>query len=306
MPRVLLTGGAGFIGSHLARSLLDDGVEVEVADDLSTGVRANVPEGAHLYRVDLAAPGATDSLPGGSFDAVLHLAGQSSGERSFDDPAADFDANARSTAALAEWALRNDVPVFLHASSMGVYGQGEAPVAESAPMQPVSWYGGSKAAAEMSLRAAAAQGLRVCSFRMFSVYGPGQDLENLRQGMVSIYLSYLLRGDPVLVKGGLDRVRDFVFVDDVVRAWRLAMERNVSGAFNLGTGVGTTVRDLIGMLVEECGLDPSHPIESAGSTPGDQRALWADIGRARAELAWEPQTSLDAGIAALVAWARGG
>ena len=300
-----MTGGAGFIGSHLARSLLDDGYEVHVVDDLSTGSRANVPQGAPLYRLNLVENGFTESLPSGDFDAVLHLAGQSSGEKSFDSPRYDFDANARSTAVLASWAVANEVPVFLHASSMGVYGQAESPVAESAAIAPVSWYGGSKAAAEMSLRAAAAQGVRVCSFRMFSVYGPGQDLEDLRQGMVSIFLSYLLRGEPVLVKGPLDRMRDFVYIDDVVSAWRLALEGDVSGPFNLGTGVGTAVGDLITLLVEACGLDSDHPIAAGEPTPGDQRALWADIERARSQLGWAPQMPLPDGIAALVAWARG-
>ena len=306
MDRVLLTGGAGFIGSHLARSLLDDGIAVEVVDDLSTGARENVPDGAGFTEADLGAPDATDALPGGAFDAVLHLAGQSSGEKSFDDPVRDFDANARSTAALAAWAADRGVPAFLHASSMGVYGQAEPPVREDAPLAPVSWYGGSKAAAEHALRAAAAQGLRVCSFRMFSVYGPGQNLGDLRQGMASIYLSYLLRGEPVLVRGPLDRVRDLVYVDDVVAAWRLALgHREASGPFNLGTGNGTTVRELLDVLIAECGLDPDHPVEAGEPTPGDQRALWADVGRAREVLGWEARTGLRDGVRALVAWARG-
>jgi UDP-glucose 4-epimerase len=140
---------------------------------------------------------------------------------------------------------------------------------------------------------------------MFSVYGPGQDMEDLRQGMVSIFLSYLLKGEPVLVKGPLDRMRDFVYIDDVVRAWRLALERDVSGAFNLGTGTGTTVGDLIALLIEQCGLDPNHPIEAGAPTPGDQRALWADVEHARAKLGWQAETPLKDGIGALVAWARG-
>ena len=276
-----------------------------MVDDFSTGSRANVPQGALVYRLDLAQPGFAERLPTGSFDAVLHLAGQSSGEKSFDDPGYDFDANARSTALLANWAVESGVSTFLYASSMGVYGQPESPVPEDTPLLPVSWYGGSKAAAEMSLRAAAAQGLRTCSFRMFSVYGPGQNMDDLRQGMASIFLAYLLRGEPVLVKGPLDRMRDFVHVDDVVRAWRLALERDVSGAFNLGTGIGTTVGGLIALLVRGCGLPADHPIEAGAPTPGDQRALWADISRARTELGWEPQIALEDGIGTLIAWARG-
>ena len=119
MARFLVTGGAGFIGGHLVRSLLADGGDVEVVDDLSIGRRSNVPEGAELIEVDLGSDDATASLPDHHYDAVLHLAGQSSGEKSFDDPIHDLDANARSTLALALWARGRGVPVFLHASSMG-------------------------------------------------------------------------------------------------------------------------------------------------------------------------------------------
>ena len=304
MARYLLTGGAGFIGSHLARSLLDDGHEVAVADNLATGDARNVPGGAELIEADVGDPKAVAALPGGGWDAVLHMAGQSSGEKSFEDPVLDLHANARSTLLLARWASDNGVPALIHASSMGVYGQpDELPVAEHAPARPLSYYGASKHAAEQIL--AVDGGVRTVSMRMFSVYGPGQNLADLKQGMASIYLAYLLRGEPVLVKGSLDRRRDLVFVDDVVSAWHAALERPVSGPFNIGTGVATRVGDLVARLVELCGLPPDHPVEVAGETPGDQFEMCADISRARSELGWEPRVSLEEGLGALVAWARG-
>jgi UDP-glucose 4-epimerase len=305
VTRFLVTGGAGFIGSHLARSLLADGAEVDVVDDLSSGQAANVPDGAELLELDLGAEGAGAALPDRPYDAVLHLAGQSSGEKSFDDPLRDLDANARSTVALALWAKGRDVPVFLHASSMGVYGQAERPpVSEDAEPRPISHYGASKLAAEHALRVLGDEGFRTLSFRMFSVYGPGQDLAELRQGMVSIYLAFILRGEPIAVRGSLDRVRDLVYVDDVVAAWRAALERPVGGALNLGGGQPVTVKQLIAELVLTCGEDADYPVEQGPGTPGDQTALWADITRARAELGWEPATDRAAGLGALVAWAR--
>jgi UDP-glucose 4-epimerase len=289
------------VGGRLAAALLEDGHEVEVIDDLSSGHRANVPDGARLHELDL---GTAETLPAGSFDAILHLAGQSSGEKSFDDPVRDLAANARSTVLLAEHALRNDIPVLVHASSMGVYGQTDGtPVPEGREPRPVSWYGASKLAAERALAVAADRGLRTVSLRMFSVYGPGQDLAELRQGMVSIYLAYLLKAGPLPVRGSLDRVRDLVFVDDVVDAWRAALERG-AGPINIGTGTGTRIGELIAQLVELCGLPPDHPVREEGVTPGDQLTMVADPARAAEELGWSARTPLREGLGAMLAWAR--
>jgi UDP-glucose 4-epimerase len=303
---VLLTGGAGFIGSHLAHALLADGWSVDIVDDLTTGNPANVADGAALHELDLTQPDALDRLPGESYDAILHLAGQSSGEKSFDDPVHDHDANARSTLLLADWALRRGIPAFLQASSMGVYGQPEDhPVSEKVEPAPLSWYGTSKLAAEHALAMASREGLQACSLRMFSVYGPGQDLAEMRQGMASIYLAFVLRGEPIVVKGSLDRVRDFIYIDDCVEAWRLALERGATGIFNLGSGTGTTVRQLVEQLLVATEAPTDYPVIEDDGTPGDQFALSADVTRLRTELGWQPRTALPDGIAALVAWARG-
>jgi UDP-glucose 4-epimerase len=306
--RVLVTGGAGFIGSHLARALLADGFTVDVADDLSSGRAQDVPQEADFVEVDLGAPGAVPrALAGRSYDAICHVAGQASGEKSFDDPAHDLDANARSTVALAGWALEQRVPVLLHASSMGVYGQPErSPVAEDAPTAPLSWYGASKLAAERALAVAAADGLRTVSLRMFSIYGPGQDLEDLRQGMVSIFMAMALRDEAVVVRGPLDRTRDFVYIDDCVEAWLRALAgEGVSGPLNVGTGVGTSIRELLAELLDAMGR-PDHPVEEAQvRTPGDQYALFADTPRMRDQLAWVPETPLRQGLEAMLRWAAG-
>jgi UDP-glucose 4-epimerase len=137
---------------------------------------------------------------------------------------------------------------------------------------------------------------------MFNVYGPGQNLENLKQGMVSIYLAHLLQNKPIVVKGSLDRVRDFVFISDVVAAWQRALVRPVQGIFNLGTGIPTTVGSLLRKLLRAAGKPEDYPIHASGGTPGDQFALCANIAKVTRELDWEPSVSLDQGLESMVDW----
>lgn len=305
MPQALVTGGAGFIGGRLAHALLAEGWRVVVADDLSTGRATNVPPQAELIDIDLSAPGATTRLPGAKFDAICHLAGQSSGEKSFDDPVADLDANTRSTVALAAWGAQLGVPLIVHASSMGVYGDvPEHPVAESADPRPISFYGASKLAAEHAI--AVTPGIRGISLRMFSIYGPGQNLDEMRQGMVSIFLAMALRSEPIEVRGPLDRVRDFVYIDDCVEAWLRALASpEAAGPVNVGTGRGTSIRQLLGELLAQLGA-PDHPVrELAVRTPGDQFALSACTRRATEVLGWNAGTELRSGLEAMLRWARG-
>jgi len=305
--RILVTGGAGFIGAHLARRLLAAGHAVVVVDNLSTGTRDNVPAGAAFVALDLARPDFLSALPDGTFDAVCHLAAQSSGEVSAEKPLYDLQANAASTLLLSRWCIARGVPRFLYASSMAAYGNVESsPVAETTLCVPLSYYGVSKLTSEHLLRLAARDGLRVTSFRIFSVYGPGQNLGNLKQGMVSIYLAYLLRGVPVPVTGSLQRFRDLVFIDDVVDAWEAALQRPSTPAevYNLGSGRPTTVRALLAALIAALGLPADHPIEELPGSPADQFGLYADVSRAAADLGWRPQTQLEDGLRAMVAWAR--
>jgi UDP-glucose 4-epimerase len=304
MPRALVTGGAGFIGGHLAHALSAEGWRVDVVDDLSSGRAANVPPECELIELDLGAREATGRLPRTRYDAVCHLAGQSSGEKSFDDPERDLDANARSTVAVASWAREHRVPVLVHASSMGVYGNvASHPVDERTPGRPVSFYGASKLAAEHGL--AVMPDVRAISLRMFSIYGPGQDLEEMRQGMVSIFLAMALRGDPIEVRGRLDRVRDFVYVEDCVEAWLRALASSgASGPVNVGTGTATSIRELLVQMLDVLGTT-DHPIRELDvGTPGDQFALSASTARAREMLGWEARTDLRTGLETMVRWGR--
>ncbi len=307
MGRYVVTGGAGFIGGRIAERLVARGDEVVVLDDLSTSSERTAPEGATLVVADLSDERTYAEGLKGAFDAVLHLGAQSSGEISHLNPARDFDVNARGTLLLLRWAEASGVSRFLHASSMAVYGSVEGPVLETAPTKPGSYYGVSKVAGEAAVRFFAGRGLQTTTFRMFNVYGPGQNLANLRQGMVSIYLAYLLRGEPVVVKGALDRYRDFVHVDDVATAWLAALDAKGAAdrLYNLGTGRKTTVAELLDQLGQAFGYPAAAcPMTAADGTPGDMHGSVADITRIRTQLGWRPEVTLERGIPEMVDWAR--
>ena len=303
--KVLLTGGAGFIGSHLAAGLLRRGHDVVVLDDLSNGRRENVPAGCTFIEADAGAPTTLSLLP--PVDSVVHFAAQSSGPISADVPYKDLQSNAASTLLLSRWCLQHGIRRFVYASSMAIYGNPPSlPVSEDAPQIPLSYYGVSKLASEHLLRVAAQEGLRPTSLRFFSVYGAGQNLDNVKQGIVSIYLAYLLRDDHVPVTGSLDRFRDLVHVDDVVRLVADVLEREFTpeAAYNVGGGRPTTVRQLLQALIAAADLPRDFPVRELPGSPSDQFGLYADISRARRDFGWTPAVDLADGLKGMARWAK--
>jgi UDP-glucose 4-epimerase len=299
---VLISGVAGFIGAHVARRFRDAGYLVVGVDDLSGGDIGNVPAGVEFVQLDLAAAEAPRRLPRGC-RGILHLAGQSSGEISFDDPVADLQKNTVATLNLIRYGLENCSERMVYASSMSVYGAVEdAPVDESRPCAPLSCYGVGKLAAEGYLRVYARR-LPAVVLRMFNVYGPGQNMQNLRQGMVSIYLAQALAGASIEVKGSVDRFRDFIYIDDVVEAWwRAATYPSAAGqTLNVATGVRTTVATLLQRI---CALVPGATYFVRGTTPGDQSGIYADTRRLSACLGLERFTQLEDGLTKFVQWTR--
>jgi UDP-glucose 4-epimerase len=301
LERILITGVAGFIGSHVARRCLELGYEVVGIDDFSSGFAGNVPPGLEFIEGDLAASSTAARIPPGC-RKILHLAGQSSGEISFDDPIADLHKNVDSTLNLVRYGIDNGAERLVYASSMSVYGAvPDAPVDEDHVCVPLSCYGVGKLAAESYLRIYRRQ-LPFVALRMFNVYGPGQDMRNLRQGMVSIYLAQALADGRIEVKGSLKRFRDFIYIDDVVDVWlRAASAPSALGrTLNLGTGLRTTVEDLLKQL---CALVPGSSYFVLGETPGDQHGIYGDTGRLREYLGVASFTPLSDGLARFVEWA---
>jgi UDP-glucose 4-epimerase len=305
MNTYLITGAAGFIGSHIAQRYIDRGDQVWTIDNLRTGDPDKIPAGVNFIKGACQDDAAIRQLKDTRFDAIIHIAGQSSGQISFEDPLYDFQTNVEATVKLAEYALRTGSLRFVYASSMSVYGNvPDAPIAESRVPNPISFYGIGKLTSEQYLQMYAGKGLRPTSIRFFNVYGPNQNMNNLKQGMISIYLAQLLKNDKVIVKGALDRFRDFIYIDDVVdfTAAVLNDPKAVNGIFNCGTGVKTTVDDLLKKLMRISGI--TKQIEQEGSTPGDQKGIYADMALSHKTFGFKPKTNLDSGLQAMIEWAR--
>jgi len=306
MKTYLVTGAAGFIGSAIARRLIGEGHRVWTIDNLSTGRRENLPEGIQFVHGACQDPDSILALQATAFDAVLHFAGQSSGEVSFDDPSYDLRTNTESSLRLIDFALSYGCRRFIYASSMSVYGRvADTRIAESHPCKPLSFYGVGKMASEHYLRIYREKGLQDTALRLFNVYGPHQNMGNLRQGMVSIYLAQMLQGDKVIVKGAMDRFRDFIFIDDVVDCACSIIEdpRAYGGVFNVGTGIRTTVGSLLEKLQAVSRL--TTPIVQLEGTPGDQAGIFADVSHAQQTLGFTSKVKLDDGLKAMVDWALG-
>ena len=310
MSTVVVTGGAGFIGSHLVDALAARGDDVVVLDDLSTGVRENLAEGVRLVQGDVADTEALrDALENGA-DAVLHTAGQASIAHSFSHPERDLRANVSGTLAVIDACLQWSVPRLVYASSMTVYGEPTTvPTSEDEPCRPLSYYGVTKYAAERYVQIAGERtdiDLSVTSLRMFNVFGERQRLDNPYQGVLAIFIGNALRGESLTIHSDGLQTRDFVYVGDVVDAWLRVLDDDATRGrvFNVGSGSETSIGELAGAVLARVGLD-GHPIEHAPPQLGDLRRSGADVRALERATGWEPRTSLADGLAKTLAWARG-
>jgi len=301
---VLITGGAGFIGSHLADDCLRRGERVVILDNLSTGRRENVPEGAIFHERDLLDPGLDELLVDERVDIVNHHAAQANVRVSIEDPAADARINVLGGLKLIAACRRAGVRRFVFASSGGtVYGEQESfPCDETHPKRPTSPYGVSKYAFELYLESFARAGdLEPVVLRYANVYGPRQWPKG-EAGIVAILAELLLAGERPRIFGDGEQTRDYVHVDDVVAANRAAYTTERLGAYNVGTGVETSVNELYRRVARELGssIEPLH----VAAVPGELRRNSLDAGKLERELGVRIATGLDRGLAATLAWYR--
>ncbi len=297
---VLVTGGAGFIGSHLVQSLLDCGYDVQVIDDLSTGRRDNLPSDVPLFEVDIRdAEGLERIFEETRFSQIFHLAAHIDVLESMKQPAEDASVNVVGTLNLLEQAIKHGVPRIINVSSYCAYGSPDhVPVTEDDPVRPLSFYGLSKLYAEQALMMA--EGIEVVSFRGGNIYGPGQRVSGGGDGgLIPILFRSIIRRESPVLRGFGKSVRDYTYIDDACTCIRGGIGAP-PGIYNIGTGKGTTgqeVWDIVSGICRERGYEIPSP-DYRELSPGEIRQMVVSSEKARAAIGWVPKVDIRQGITA--------
>jgi UDP-glucose 4-epimerase len=292
--RVVVTGGAGFIGSHLVDALLARGDEVHVVDNLSTGSRQNLTSTATLHELDIRDEALEQLVAQFRPEVVFHLAAQADVGTSVERPAFDADVNVVGTVRVLEAARASDARVVFTSSGGAIYGECKRPAGEDDEPQPLSPYAASKLAGEEYLATwNRLYGVGHVSCRLANVYGPRQ-LPTLEGGVVAIFLDRLRDGHETEIFGDGNQTRDFVYVGDVVRALSAAAADPGGGVYNVGSGIETAVRELHRLCAEVAGVEREPRF--GADRPGDLRHSVVDPSRAASELGWRAETTLAEGL----------
>jgi UDP-glucose 4-epimerase len=302
--KILVTGGAGFIGSHVAEAYVHAGHEVVVVDDLSSGKREQVPAGATFVQMDIQSPGIRDVFRRESPQLLSHHAAQMDVRRSVADPLFDASVNIMGLLNLLEAAKEVGTKRVLFASSGGAgYGeQDEFPAPETHKLEPVSPYGVSKRASELYLGCyRALNGLEYVAMRYANVYGPRQDPHG-EAGVVAIFALKLLSGEVPTINGDGTQTRDYVYVGDLVRANVALANHPYCGPMNFGTGIETDVNEIFRHIRKACGVDA--PEQHGPAKPGEQKRSVISPKLAEQVLGWRPEVKLADGIEKTVAFFR--
>lgn len=303
--RILVTGGAGFIGSNIVDACLQQGHDVTVVDDLSSGKKENLNLNARFFKIDICEEAIGNIFNEGKFDVVSHHAAQIDVRKSVADPVFDARVNILGSLNLLQNCIKYGVKKIIFASTGGaIYGeQEEFPAAESHPTNPLSPYGAAKLSVEHYLFFyEQVYGLKHTILRYANVYGPRQDPHG-EAGVVAIFAQKLLAGGQPLINGDGMQTRDFVYVGDVVKANMLALSCNGGGVFNIGTGREAAVKELFKRLVDIVGVKVEE--KHGPSKSGEQKRSVIDFKKANKILGWSPQVSLEHGLKNTVDYFRG-
>ena len=302
--KILVTGGAGFIGSNLADRLVAEGHQLVVIDDLSSGKRHQVPAAANFYQMELDSRWLDRVIEREKPEAVCHLAAQISVRRSVEDPVFDARVNVLGSIGLIEACRTHGVNRFVFTSTGGaIYGNADqVPTPETYVAAPVSPYGTSKLCVEHYLYCfRELYGFSSAALRLSNVYGPRQDPHG-EAGVVAIFSRALLEGRPATINGDGLQTRDYVYVGDVVEAFVLALGSDAQGSFNVGTATETNVGELYALIGRAAGS--KAPAVYGPARPGEQKRSSIDIGLIADQLGWRPRVGLHDGIGLTVGYFR--
>lgn len=300
--RILVTGGAGFIGSHFVDRFVSEGHRVWVLDNLRSGARANIHPEATFLELDLKDERLAQEVAAVRPEAVFHLAAQIDVRVSCADPVFDATENILATLRLIEAGLAHGMGFFGFASSGGaIYGEATGPQSETHLETPLNPYGVAKLSVDKYLQAYLVQrGLQSASLRFSNVYGPRQGAKG-EAGVVAVFAKRLRDGQAPCINGDGLQTRDFVYAPDLAEAASLVLQKRATGVFNLGTGLETSVLELARGLCRAAGFDPAN-IQHAGGIPGEQRRSVLDPAKAARELGWVPRTNLEQGLRTTYDW----
>ena len=306
MKKVIVTGGLGYVGSLLSKKLIKKGYEVIILDNFYTNTEKKV-DGAKIIKCDITKSSSLDKIKIKNVNAILHLAAQSSGPKSFEEPDLDVQINVLGTVNLINFCKKNKVKKFIYASSFTVYGdnKGTEVLNEESSCNPKSFYAVSKCASEKYLQILCEKfSIKWNIIRMFNVYGPGQDMKRIDQGIVSIYLNYIKNYKVLPVKGSLERFRDLIYIDDVIDAWVLCLKdkKNYNQIFNLGSGEKTYVKDMIKEIIKLYKKENKIKVKVIDSTPGDIKGCYANIEKIKRCLSFKPKIKFKSGIKTFKKW----
>jgi len=314
-PHVLVTGGAGFIGSHTADALLKRGCCVTVLDNLSTGYRANIAQMENLQHFQFIHGDVTGDVKGllskaarrfGPIDRIAHFAAQTAVPISVEDPVSDINVNLGGTARILEYARHNKVAKIAFASSSAVYDDdAPVPVSEESRARPASPYGIDKLAAEFFFDYYARQfGVNFTALRFMNVYGPRQDPKSWYSGVISIFLDKAVNNQPITIFDDGEQTRDFVYISDVANVFAdsLMSDKGNSAIINIGTGVEVTINEVTRTMLDLAGS--SSTIGYAPPRAGDIRRSVTTMDKARQLLDFDPKVGLREGLTETLAWVR--
>lgn len=314
MSYVLVTGGAGFIGSHIVDELIKNKYKVVVFDNLATGKKEFINKKAFFYEGDVSNINDLEKVfKKYKFSTVLHLAGQPSIVNAFSDPILDVNTNFIGTINMVMTCIKFNVNRFLYASSMTLYGNPEKlPIKEDAKAMPINYYGVAKFASERFVHITAERvdlknKFNPTSFRMFNVYGPRQSLTNPYQGVLAIFIGNVIRNEPITIFGDGKQGRDFIYVEDIAKIWvkSIKNKKSFNKTYNIGFGKQTSIKELSESVIEGFGEKiKNYKIIKKPKRSGDQRYIEADINLAKKELNFKPSTSLKDGMKKTIDWAK--